>query len=525
MRTYQKQAQLIPIFRKGRLLLIGAVFLLLFISVFVLLNGYFRNGWLPLPASYEVDGNVITVRRGGNLQAAIDSARPGDTIMLEAGATFSGAFILPNKSGSEFITIRSSAADNELPASGTRIDPKKFASVLPKIVSNVKGSPAILTASGAHHFRFLALEFGPTIDGLYNIIQIGTGEEKSIAELPHHIEFDRVFIHGDPEAGQRRGIAANGRFIKIENSYISDIKRKGDESQAIAVWATDGPVEIRNNYLEAAAENIFFGGAGSTLRLVPTDCLVRDNYLTKPVTWRNEGWVVKNLFEIKNGKNIRIENNLMTHNWRMGQDGTAILFTTRADNGKESLIQDIYFVGNVVMGAGGGLSIYGDEGGGGRRLVVRNNLFEDLQGKRWGSSGHFMKVTSWDDLQIENNTILQSGNIASAYGKPVRNFVFRNNIVFENEYGIKGADMGSGQEVIDFFFSKGSVANNVIIGGDRLKYQEQNFFPVSIAQVGFFNSLSDFRLRPDSPYSNRHLGANLDVTQVGTTKHINPSHR
>src|SRR5207248_10525741 len=43
--------------------------------------------------------------------------------------------------------------------------------------------------------------------------------------------------------GQRRGIAANGRAIRIVNSYFSDIKRKGDESQAICGWGGDGPFE------------------------------------------------------------------------------------------------------------------------------------------------------------------------------------------------------------------------------------------------------------------------------------------
>jgi hypothetical protein len=249
-----------------------------------------------------------------------------------------------------------------LPAPGTRIDPTKYASVLPKLEAKVKGSPTILAVNGAHHYRFVAVEFGPTIDGLYNIVQLGTGDEKQISALPHDIEFDRVYIRGDPTVGQRRGIAANGRNIVIENSYISDIKRKGEESQGVAVWATDGPVNIINNYIEAGAENILFGGAGSALRLVPSNCLVRDNFLNKPLGWRNTDWVVKNLFEIKNGRLIKVENNLMTHNWAMGQDGTAILFTTRADNGADTLIEDIEFEGNIVDGAGGGLDILGSEG-------------------------------------------------------------------------------------------------------------------------------------------------------------------
>src|SRR6267142_3100250 len=55
-------------------------------------------------------GNTIVVNAGGNLQTAINNAVPGDTIVLQAGATFTGPFTLPNKtSGSGWIYIQSSA--------------------------------------------------------------------------------------------------------------------------------------------------------------------------------------------------------------------------------------------------------------------------------------------------------------------------------------------------------------------------------------------------------------------------------
>ena len=472
------------------------------------------------------NGSLITVKKGGDFQAALNRARPGDTIQLEAGAIFSGAFTLPNKEGFEFITIRSSLPDSRLPAPGERIDPALHGKLLPKIISNVKGRPAILAVDGAHHYRFVAVEFGPTIDGLFNIIQIGTGEEGSVDDLPHDIEFDRVYIHGDSEIGQRRGIAANGRKIKIENSYISEIKRKGEESQGIAVWASDGPVEIINNYIEAAAENILFGGAESRLKLVPADSSVRDNHLNKPLSWKGTDWVVKNIFEIKNGKRIKIENNLMTHNWGMGQDGTAVLFTVRADNGAATVIEDIEFTGNIVRGTAGGVSVWGGEGGGGRNLTIRNNLFEDINGTKWNGAGHFMKVSEWDGLVLENNTILQTGNIANVYGRPTKGFVFLKNIVFENEYGIKGDNMGSGQEVIDVLLSKGIVSNNVIIGGPSNRYRLKNYFPSNITEVGFANVPNNYNLSPNSQFFNlgasgTPIGAKLEYSAVGRSPKTN----
>ena len=45
---------------------------------------------------------MIVVKAGGDFQAALDRAKSGDTIQLQAGATFKGAFKLPKKTGEEF---------------------------------------------------------------------------------------------------------------------------------------------------------------------------------------------------------------------------------------------------------------------------------------------------------------------------------------------------------------------------------------------------------------------------------------
>ncbi len=469
------------------------------------------------------DGTRSTIRvvPGGNLQAALEKARGGDTIELQAGAVYKGAFNLPTKSGAEFITIRTSAPDTQLPPAGTRLDPKKYSAVLPTIVSNVKGQPAILAINGAHHYRFIGIEFGPTIEGLYNIIQLGTSEEQSVDDLPHHIEFDRVYVHGSPTEGQRRGIAANGRFIKIENSHFSDFKRLGEESQAIAMWAADGPIEITNNYLEAAAESILFGGAKSRLGLIPGDGIVRDNWMNKPLEWRGTKWVVKNFLEIKSGRRIKIENNLMTNNWTMAQEGTGVVFRTAEDSGDRSFIEDIEFTNNIMRGAGSAVNIYGGEAGGARRMTIRNNIFEDIDSKKWGGRGFFLKSTTWDGLIVENNTVIQDGSITIAYGRPVTGFIFRNNIVFNNEYGFFGDSVGVGRVAIVKYFPEAVITNNVIVGGDPSEYGGSNYYPRSAKQIGFANaSAGDYRFSPDSSYAKKgyngkQVGADLDPKTVG----------
>jgi hypothetical protein len=470
-------------------------------------------------AGPEYKGNQIFVREGQSFQKALDQAKPGDTILLEAGKTFKGAFELPLKTGNEFITVRTSAPDAQLPPAGKRLEPQKYLSRLARLESNVKGEPVILAKKGAHHFRFIGIEFMPTIEGLYNIVRIGMNDETKIEDLPHHIEFDRVYIHGSDESGQRRGIAANGRHIKIVNSHISNIKRRGEESQAIAAWATDGPVIIENNYLEAAGMSILFGGADAPLMLTPTDCLVRNNHINKRPEWKGTDWVVKNLFEIKNGRNIKVQNNLMTNNWLMAQDGTAVLFTVREDSGKDAVIENIEFSGNIVRGSSNAVNVYGSEGRGGRNVTIRNNLFADIDAEKWGGSGVFLKATEWDGLLIENNTIIQTGSITNAYGEPVKNFVFRNNIVFQNEYGFFGDSFGGGKRAINRYFPRAVIEKNIIIGGDANEYGRDNFYPASIRQIGFAD-MKNYLLPAGNPYQTKgfdgkQVGAEIDPNRIG----------
>src|SRR6266550_8578235 len=115
-------------------------------------------------------GTTIKVPAGGNFQNALDQAQLGDTITLQAGATYTGNFTLPVKSGSGWIIIRTASADSSLPAQGHRMTPS-FAASLPKIVSP-NSSPAIQTAPGAHHYRLVALEL-TVVGGLsinYNVV-------------------------------------------------------------------------------------------------------------------------------------------------------------------------------------------------------------------------------------------------------------------------------------------------------------------------------------------------------------------
>src|SRR4029079_19590158 len=146
--------------------------------------------------------------------------------------------------------------------------------------------------------------------------------------------------------------ALNSAATTIVNSYISDIKSKQSDAQAIAGWNGPGPFTIENNYLEASGENVLFGGADPSIaNLVPSDISFRFNHVIKPASWRSQGWTVKNLIEVKNAQRMVIDSNLIENNWAAAQAGYAFMLTPRNQNGKApwSVVQQITVTNNVVQ--------------------------------------------------------------------------------------------------------------------------------------------------------------------------------
>src|SRR5690349_8824379 len=66
---------------------------------------------------------TVYVAAGADLQQALDAAQPGDTLLLAEGAEFVGNFLLPVKTGTGWITIRTATPDPLLPPAGVRIRP------------------------------------------------------------------------------------------------------------------------------------------------------------------------------------------------------------------------------------------------------------------------------------------------------------------------------------------------------------------------------------------------------------------
>ncbi len=225
---------------------------------------------------------------GASLQAAIDRAQPGDRLLLAPGATYSGNFRLTNKGASTaYITIRSAAADTLLPLDGMRVLPSDAANL--PVIKSPNTVAALTAAAGAHHWRLQLLEFQANDRGYGDIVALGAGDttQTSLAQVPHDLVLDRLYIHGDSVVGQKRGVSLHSGATWVLNCYIADMKGVGMDTQALGGYNGPGPYTIVNNYLEAAGENFLLGGASPKIpNVIASDIEFAGNYLYKRPEWR-----------------------------------------------------------------------------------------------------------------------------------------------------------------------------------------------------------------------------------------------
>ncbi len=517
---------------------------------------------------------ILTVgpigRDYSDLQAALNAANPGTVLVLDAGAIFQGSFSLPKKVGNGWIILTSSQM-SLLPVQGTRIAPTAATgnpsyptqqAAMPKIITtNLSGLPCFKTQASAHHYRFVGLEItaDPSVTNSYGLMFLGDGSaaQSTLNVVPHDLIVDRCYIHGHTNATvMKGGVILNSTRSAVLDSYIADFHSIGFDTYAIAGTNGPGPFIIRNNYLEAAGENILFGGAASAIPgLVPSDIEVRNNSFFKPFSWRvghpsyaGKHWTIKNLFELKTGRRVLLDGNILENCWAdlpIGQSGYAILLTVRTEGGGSPFadVSDITITNNIIRHVGAGISLSGHDGPTwslqSKKIRIANNLFEDINGPDFGdgnvdgpNDGTFLKIGDPSDVLLEHNSVFQTGAITWAYDTTDQ-MAIRNNLFhcfvsdggYQGIYGPGFAQGGNGP--MGRYFPGITDANqrfhkNVLIAGPDFRYSNyntlsQNYFPANPGAVQFVdyaNGGSDYHgyaLANTSPYKN----AATDAGDIG----------
>lgn len=543
-------------------------------------------------ADTPAPGKSISVKDGAELKSALEDAHCGDTILLQIGARFVGNFTMPTKKcdDAHWIIVRTSAEDRAFPPEGMRVTPcyagvaslpgrpaypcPSPKNVMAKLVSTGPSTPTMTLEDGANHYRFLGLEITrESPDTVYNVVAMaGKGSN-------HHIVFDRDWIHGTAQDETTRGISlGTSNYVAVVDSYFTDfhcvaITGSCSDAQTIAGGLGDfpmGPYKIVNNFLEAAGENILFGGGPATL--TPADIEIRRNYLFKPLTWRpgspgfvggtsGKPFIVKNLFELKNGQRILFEGNVLENTWGgFTQTGFAILLTPKNQGNRCPLCRTtdltlrfcrVSHAANGMM-IGTGLSDSGGAASGGERYSIHDIVFDDMGGKTYGGLGVLFQITSkmpaLRDVSIDHVTGFPPTNLftfgADVDREKIINFSFTNNLVASGTVGIISSGGGpkncafqpqrQGPEgVLKSCFASYTFTHNALVGSTG-GWPGGNFTPGNPSAVrmqdfrdgngGNYKLCADSKVgdcKAASPFlktgtDGKDLGADLDAIKAAT---------
>jgi len=561
-------------------------------------NGKTFDGPAELPKEYAksslkdtpAGGKTWTVSSGQNLQTVLAGASCGDIIQLQAGATFSGNFVVSAKScdDSHWIIVRTSAPDSSLPPEGTRLTPcyagvstlagrpplscKSTANVMAKIEFNGSGGSGPITfAPGVNHYRFIGLEVTRPISStaIYNLLQFDGPAD--------HLVFDRMWIHGSAQGDTVRGIyLGSSKYVSVVDSFFTDFHCASKTSpcvdtQAIAGGFGDdpmGPYRIVNNFLEAAGENILFGGGRATK--TPKDIEIRHNHMFKPLTWMQgqagfaggtggTPFIVKNLLELKNAQRVLIEGNIMENSWGgFTQVGFAIVLTPKNQSSTFGTnvcpmcqVTDVTIRYNSISHVGAGLQIANAMAGkgaplDGQRYSIHDIVIDDMDGKKYGGPGEFAQVMVTAGAPVLQyvtinhvtafppSTMFMIGDMV-ATSTPMKNFVFSNSIVSAGIYPVWSTGGGPTNcayndkplTTFNACFNPYSFASNAVIGGPYPPslWPSGNFFPSNASAVQFVNyndgNGGNYRLKPTSPYrkagtDGKDLGADVSAILAET---------
>ena len=220
------------------------------------------------PCTYTLTctSETCTTSEATELQTVLDEAHLGDTIRLQAGrtwiATGGNGFIITGRPGSGWLTITTTQQDR-LPEPGVRVTPH-YRNVMPTL-RNILNSGRALSIPGnvnnpARYIRIVGVRFDAQ-SGAQPLVWIGDSTTDPWNKDPSDIVIDRCILENSgwlTTVGTLIGY--RGNRVWIMNSYLQgSIKKPGAEVQVIArVW---GETHILNNYIaENMGENIMYGG-------------------------------------------------------------------------------------------------------------------------------------------------------------------------------------------------------------------------------------------------------------------------
>lgn len=600
-------------------------FFVFFLPLIVAPLFFAQSSSLPQTRTRRVSataGNLIRVVSGGDFQAALNSAKCGDTIVLQAGARFQGkgdrGFVFPAKGCTDFITVTTSELAS-LPAGRIGMN---HVGAMPRVVPPSSGDTtyaAMTFPANSKFWKIVGIEVTTLPGQPYASVLINIGPDTSWSQAPSDLIFDRVYVHSledgtdKVEATSRIGFNVFARRLTLKNSRVAfpagyaKGTKSVDNQYAFLSVAGPGPITIDNSFLAAWYNIIFTGGAslptenkatvapGATLSratlsnvnnlhvgdlialkqsesyygaakvtaingttvsykpysttwgrdgsplnatpMTPGDVqwngylpqgftITRNTFYINPTVakaiYDQTGNSPKGFFEIKAMDGMLIQGNDFQgypSNWA---------FTARNQTTPHGAPSVWSTIKNVTLRSNRFLStipypyrviIFQLEDNyatstPGSNVLIENNLLTNV--------GKVADLSGGSDVTFRHNTFIANlgSSMIENIGTPVQNFIFKDNIAANNEYGVhcQSPDFSCFPNLFD-----GNMLGNLITGPSKpdrpscgKPYPARNYCPVSIERVGFVDTANgNFRLAPNSQYKGKATdgsdpGINMD---------------
>lgn len=368
----------------------------------------------------------IHVHAGESIQAAIDAAPHGATIVIEP-ATYDEALVIGKSVMLAPSTpLRHGRATND-------------ASVW---VTSAADATILVTGTGI------------TITGIGIRNRVDSYDAVDIYGA--RVLFDRCTALGDPAHGMRRGWLTHGTTTRILGCYCDDVFNIGRDTCCIGGWEGGADIIIDDCYLCGGAEGILYGGADcSAPDKIPHHITITHSTITKNPAWFAMGVTIKNALELKAADHVYIADCVWEYaGISGGQAAYLIVLTVRNQDGNApwSHVEDVLIERCVCRYGGGGVSFLGHDdsysSGSLDRVTLRNVKFTGMSpdgiwaqpphyGSGWGAMFNNAPLNvTLDGITMEGTNMHTLGNFANVPNQPV-GLVMRNWKYFPSEYGWK----------------------------------------------------------------------------------------
>lgn len=479
--------------------------------------------WCVSPSGGGFSG--CTGTNTSSIQTAINAAALANgnlthEVVIQAGQTFtnSGKWSLPKKNGANpagtgWIIVRTSNLAG-IAVQKQRIIQATHAAAMPKL-SSTGATYLMENDPGAHHYRFIGIEFIKTATYGGGIVIWNGSDPGVFANIPTDIIIDRCIVRhvGDVV---KLTLFQVIRGAVIDSVLLLTTPNSGDSN---AIWYTNspGPMKIWNNELLSSGETVFFGAGEYIPNYRAEDVEVRRNLI--------RGGTGKNLLEWKSGLRVWLAGNIFQDDNGAGQ-AASLMLTPRPDEGPTTdFTDDILVEYNFFRRVKTPFTWSGRDPDSihpevtSTRIAYRQNYANPVDRIQNSWNLGFLGGNGADQTTFDHNTVLNPGGsfwlefltfgTPSAPNYAETNFICSNNIAYKDVASLFNEGTYLGTQALAYNIPVGRVFSKNVLVGAVATYTgtdlSQNYFPGSVTLN------TDGSLPGGSPY----LNAGTDGTDIG----------